>query len=50
MQWPFQVGIGPLNKKGLRLGLFLLDNRLARVGIGPLNKKGLRHIVQDPHP
>ena len=38
------VGIGPLNKKGLRLivnSLFLLF--LSQVGIGPLNKKGLRH-------
>ena len=36
------VGIGPLNKKGLRQDPVMNSRSLAVVGIGPLNKKGLR--------
>ena len=38
------VGIGPLNKKGLRLVKIYYLHYSVEVGIGPLNKKGLRPI------
>ena len=37
------VGIGPLNKKGLRQINKIKYSFKNPVGIGPLNKKGLRH-------
>ena len=43
-----RVGIGPLNKKGLRRVSGDGNHRSAGlVGIGPLNKKGLRLLQPD---